>query len=68
MQQTDAELLSFYYQGFEDELNGSEKKTFFNTLNQRAYDLGCIDAIVGEDVRSVDYQTDEEILKNIKNG
>lgn len=63
----DSELLSFYHQGFKDELNSVEKKKFFITLNQRAYDLGCVDAIVGDDVKSVDYQSDEEILKKIKN-
>jgi len=37
------------------------------TLLLRAYELGRGDAIIGDDVRSSDAQTDEQILNRIKN-
>jgi hypothetical protein len=33
----------------------------------RAYELGKVDAFVGDDVMSVNYQSDEHLLKRIKN-
>lgn len=60
-------LLLVYRNGFNDELEGNAKKQFKDPILNRAYNVGCMDAIVGDDVRSVDYQSDEEILKTIKN-
>lgn len=59
-------LLLVYRSGFNDELEGKTKKQFKKPILNRAYNLGCMDAIVGDDVRSVDYQSDEEILKTIR--
>ena len=59
-------LLLVYRNGFHDELEGKTKKQFKEPILNRAYNIGCMDAIVGDDVRSVDYQRDEEILKKIK--
>jgi hypothetical protein len=62
------QLLEIYMVGFNDELNGGEKITWSpNPLYQRAYDLGRMDAIVGDDVSSLDQQTDKMILNRILN-
>jgi len=59
-------LLLIYMEGFNDELNGTLDMNRYNGLNKTSYLLGSIDAIVGDDVRSVDYQTNETILKRIR--
>lgn len=58
-------LLDIYRKGFIDELDGKNPRKYKSHLESRAYNLGRIDAIVGDDCRSVDYQTDEEILESI---
>lgn len=61
----DKELLEWYIQGFKDELLEEDRnvpKEF-----DRAYRLGQSHAIIGDDCRSVDYLSNEEILKLIKN-
>ena len=65
MNKQDKILLKLFYNlGFSHELCGQ------NPIDDKqlkiAYNLGRLDAQVGDDVRSVDYQTDEEILKRIK--
>lgn len=55
-------LLEAYKQGFNDGLNNINDYSILIL----AYHSGQLDAQVGDDVRSVDYQTDEEILKRIK--
>lgn len=68
MNEEDKILLETYMWGFNDELDGKKTKMInLNPLLLRAYKLGRTDAIVGDDVRSVDYQTNEEILSKIKN-
>lgn len=67
MNEQDKVLLETYIWGFKDELDGRVKPCFPNPLLLRAYNLGRQDAIVGDDVRSVDYQTNEEILNRICN-
>ena len=62
MNKKDKLLLQVYNQGFSDELDNIDNYTVITI----AYKLGRLDAQVGDDVRSVDYQTDEEILKRIK--
>jgi hypothetical protein len=57
-------LLETYMLGFSDELEG-ETREFEDSMLMRAYELGRIDAFVGEDVRSIDYQSDEHLLKRI---
>ena len=59
-------LLETYMLGFSDELEGETRK-FEDSLMNRAYELGRVDAFVGDDVRSVDYQSDEHLLKRIYN-
>jgi hypothetical protein len=62
MNKEDKLLLQVYNQGFSDELNNIDDYTSIII----AYKLGRLDAQVGDDARSVDYQTDEEIIKRIK--
>jgi hypothetical protein len=73
---TDKELLEIYYNGWDNELNTKSKSMHFDNkkkaiyldkLKQRAYDLGRVDAFAGDEVSSIDLQSDEEILKSIKN-
>lgn len=62
---TDQEILKWYTKGWDDEMRGSTSVVPAG-IAQIAYGAGALDAIVGDDVRSVDYQTEEEILENIK--
>lgn len=61
-------LLSAYEWGFSDELDDGRLKTL-DRIGQlsRAYTLGRADAEAGDDVSSIDNQTNEEILNKIKN-
>lgn len=61
------ELLNIYQIGFNDELTGSPYAAYDIEIKQRAYNLGRLDAICGDDVTSLDMQTDEEILQHIRN-
>jgi hypothetical protein len=63
---TNKELLKIYMQGFNDELNSKTSANQYDDLKQRAYNLGRIDAIAGDDVSSVDLQSKEEILDKIR--
>ena len=62
MNEKDKLLLEAYKQGFYDGLNNVDDYLILVL----AYNSGQLDAQVGDDVRSVDYQTDEEILERIK--
>ena len=61
----DETLLEYYQKGFRDELNGTSS-TVQDGILLKAYSLGVLHAMVGDDVRSVDYLTNEEILKQIR--
>jgi hypothetical protein len=64
---TDKELLQWYSKGFSDQLN--ESLTVIpqnNYLELRAYEIGANHAFMGDEIRSFDYLTNEEILKIIK--
>ena len=63
---SDQNLLDWYMKGFKDELNGSSSVISDHELENKAYRLGALHALVGDDVRSVDYLPKEEILKEIK--
>lgn len=64
---TDKELIRVYNKGWDDELKGVDiSKYFTNPLRLRAYKLGQMDALAGDDVLSVDLQTIPDILKKIK--
>ena len=52
-------------QGFNDELY-STTSIVEDGAQLIAYKLGALHAIVGDDVRCVDYLTDDEILEMIK--
>ena len=59
-------LLETYMIGFSDELEGKTRE-FKDQMLMRAYELGKVDAFVGDDVMSINYQSDEHLLKRIKN-
>ena len=59
-------LLETYMIGFSDELEGKIRE-FKDQILMRAYELGKVDAFVGDDFMSVNYQSDEHLLKRIKN-
>ena len=56
---SDETLLEFYNKGFSDELKGE-------SLILKAYLRGQLDAIAGDDVPSIDAQTEEDIIKKIR--
>lgn len=64
--ETDKDLMEIYLQGFNDELNNVKKTKHDVKLKQTAYNLGRLDAIVGDDVSSSDRQTNKQILDRIK--
>jgi hypothetical protein len=64
--ETDKDLIEIYLQGFNDELNNVKETKHDVKLKQTAYDLGRLDAIVGDDVSSIDRQTNKQILDRIK--
>jgi len=59
-------LLETYMWGFNDELDNRVEMWNPNPLLLKAYKLGRQDALVGDDVRSVDYQTNQQILHRIR--
>jgi hypothetical protein len=64
---SDEELLEIYETGWHDALSlGKTWRSYPTKLQERAYKLGGLDARAGDDVSSIDFQTDEEILKSIK--
>lgn len=63
----DKRLLEVYMAGFKDCGAGTDNRCDYATGPERvAYNMGWVDYIVGDDVRAVDYQTDEQILARIK--
>lgn len=66
MNQADKDLLKWYRKGFYDELDGTSSNPSAIELENYAYRLGVINAIVGDDVSSVDYLSDVAILALIK--
>lgn len=63
---TDKKLLEWYYKGFKDELWGSTTTESNEPIENVAYRLGAAHAIIGDDIRDVDYLSKKEILKLIK--
>jgi len=63
---SDEELLGYFMQGFEDELYGLDEKTYDTPLKQRAYNLGRLDAIAGDDMPSLDYKCNQDIINQIR--
>ena len=66
---TDKNLLEIYYRGFRDELdNKFDSKRVDNNLDGKAYSLGSFHAMVGDESKSFDSLSDEQILKIIRDG
>ena len=64
----DKELLKFYEFGWfcESKGFGINLPESFNNIFIKAFNLGKQDYIVGDEVKSIDAQTDEQILKKNK--
>ena len=65
MDKIEAELLYYYFRGWKDELYGSSSVVPEDVLITKAYHMGANHSVLGDEVRSVDYLSDEEILKQI---
>ena len=66
---TDKNLLKIYKEGFTDELdNNFDSRRVNNNLDGKAYSLGSFHAKVGDESKSFDSLSDEQILKLIRNG
>ena len=63
---TDEQLLEVYMKGFVDSLYNTHPQPFETSLEQKAYQLGRIDALIGDEIEEHDYQTNEEILSQIR--
>ena len=61
----DKELLEWYIKGFDDELDETSS-IVPEGIELTAYNLGRLNAELGDMVRLVDYMTDEQILELIK--
>lgn len=60
----DEDILKIYMQGFTDELDGKFDNFKVNpNMDGRAYNLGSIHAIVGDDYKKVDNLSDKQILE-----
>lgn len=59
------EIIGVYHLGFNDELNGVNKEHEYEGIHKTAYKLGKINAFVGDEITKLDYQSEEEILKQI---
>jgi hypothetical protein len=64
---SDEELLGCYMHGFMDELDNNLNYDFDSPIKNRAYNIGKSHALIGDDVRSVDYLSNDEIIKQIRN-
>ena len=64
---SDESILEWYLRGFKDELRGTSTCESDNPIENRAYMIGAMDAIAGDDMPSIDYKSDEETLDFIKN-
>ena len=64
---SDESILEWYMKGFKDELRGTSTYESDNPIENRAYMIGAMDAIAGDDMPSIDYKSDEETLDFIKN-
>ena len=66
MKISDNNLIKWYKKGFSDELNGTTSIESDNKIENKAYNIGATHAIIGDDVKSVDYLSNDEILEIIK--
>lgn len=66
---TNKDLLEIYKEGFIDELdNKFDSRRVNKNLDGKAYNLGSFHAMIGDEFKSFDYLSDEQILKIIKDG
>lgn len=63
---TDETILTWYMYGFNDELKGTSRTISDSKLLNKAYSVGAIDALVGDNLKSSDNQSEEEIIKIIR--
>lgn len=63
---TDEQLIEVYMKGFVDSLHDTPPQPFETSLEQKAYQLGRIDALIGDEIEEHDYQTNKEILSQIR--
>ena len=66
MTQQDKEILTWYFYGFNDELHGKSRLMDCTSIQQKAYSIGARHAFISDDMPSIDYMTDAETLKIIK--
>ena len=64
---TKEEILGYYFKGFTDELERN-KQEVPEGIATISYNLGRSHALIGDDVRSVDYLTEEEIVQMVIKG
>lgn len=63
---SDDELMGCYMHGFMDELDNNQDYDFGSPIKNKAYNMGRGHALVGDDCRSVDYLSKEEIINMIR--
>lgn len=63
---SDQNLLEWYMKGFNDELRGTSSVESDYELENKAYRIGALHAIFGDDMESIDLMSKGEILKEIK--
>jgi hypothetical protein len=64
---TDKEILLWYAYGFNDELSGRSRLESDYEIQNIAYRIGAAHAELGDNMPRIDYMTDDETLKIIKN-
>ena len=60
-------IMNFYFMGFTDELESRSRKVP-EGIATISYNLGRTHALIGDDVRSVDYLTEDEIVEMVIKG
>ena len=61
-------ILRWYMRGFNDELKGTSTIVSDDKILNKAYSIGAEDAIIGDDIPSRDYRSDDEIIRQIIGG
>lgn len=59
-------ILKWYYYGYHDELNRKTRSEPDVEIHKKAYSLGVCHAIIGDDMPSIDYLLDDEVIDMIK--
>ena len=61
----DKKLLEWYMMGWKDEMFNFHRH-YIESTYKKAYQMGRADYVVGDDISTIDLQTEEEILNRIK--